>query len=379
MSVTPQLRAEVIRDVLDAGEQRLILRHTAGKSLDALAQLYPHLEGPNGVQRRLNEITAKVETALDERRNGSLARLAQQADDDDNSGGIIIRHAASNGTGAVPAKPSTAPPSRPAPVPSSSPSPPVLDTPRPSPPRPPTPPATASRDAQVLELLREEPRSAANIAQTLAVQRTLIVKALARLKKREAAEPTSEASYDYERTGKGGPPATVWRIAGDTRTCSQPAPTSHPTSPAARDHATERAEKVLTILRGRATSRRALRDALSETSHNIRFTLEELQRDGRAFPTQHSARDWVGTDGQHGRPSVIWQATGGPHYLAPVKTYPVVDMPSIPRVMQSPSTAKPSPRGDGDVLTRGEALALVALARERTTNLFDDLEALLRG
>jgi hypothetical protein len=45
----------------------------------------------------------------------------------------------------------------------------------------------------------------------------------------------------------------------------------------------------------------------------------------------------------------------------------------------TPNVCHPSARGDADTLTRGEALALVAIAREATTNLPDDLEALLRG
>jgi hypothetical protein len=55
---------DVAREVLDAVEMKLWLRRRAGKSIRALAQLYRHLGGENGVEEALEAAQGKINARL---------------------------------------------------------------------------------------------------------------------------------------------------------------------------------------------------------------------------------------------------------------------------------------------------------------------------
>jgi hypothetical protein len=55
---------DVAREVLDAAEMQLWLRRRAGKSIQALAQLYRHLGGENGVEDALEAAQGKINARL---------------------------------------------------------------------------------------------------------------------------------------------------------------------------------------------------------------------------------------------------------------------------------------------------------------------------
>lgn len=155
--VDADTKVRLLRQHCDSNDVQLWLRrHAQAKSLHALAQMYPHLEGENGVQERLNEIEMTLQAAVHEHEMGHVgAKVGAIADEtdrerEDNAGGVPIRSVPTgtlNGAGAGPAEPrsATTPPSRPAPAPSSSPSPSISpDRSRSSTSPPRTPPAASN-------------------------------------------------------------------------------------------------------------------------------------------------------------------------------------------------------------------------------------------
>lgn len=339
--VSAQLQAEVIRDVLDPREQQLYLKWKGGKSLHALAQIYRQFEGENGVREHLNELEALIQAAAEQRLNGGAtsarAEHARRDEDDDNSGGIPIKRTSAK---TPDPKPQATPPSQaPPPSPSAQPSTASLDADRRTPARS-VVPATARRDERVEALLREEPRSAANMAERLGISRAIVRKALERLALRKVAESSGEATWDYRRKIRSGPPAVAWRIVGDTRTVRVPAADKrpHPSTPAARDVAGQRDALVLAALRERPRSQRALAGDLDSNAHLIRQSLTRLEGLGKVKPSGVGAHDWTGAINGRGRPSNVWEAVGGPAYERP--TPPPVAIAPNGVATYAPSLAK---------------------------------------
>jgi DNA-binding CsgD family transcriptional regulator len=192
MSAT--LRAQAIKDALTPHEQQLVLRAAAGKSPAALAAIYRQYEGENDVIATLSRLERKIDAHLD--KTGGRTPLERLRHDprDDATGGIPIKTVPPRNEGTTTAR---------------------------------------ERDAQVEVLLRQKPRSPANIGEMLGIHRHPARKSLERLRKRGIAEPSGETAFDYTRSAKGGSPAAIWRLVGDTRKAQTPPP-SEKTPKAAR-------------------------------------------------------------------------------------------------------------------------------------------------
>lgn len=228
--IDPELKARVIRDVLDRSEQVLYLQRFAqAKSLDALAKIHRQYEGPNGVAEKLNELQIRVEEECRRRAPGSLEqRLAQEVETDlDNSGGIPIKHVAA----AEPAKPSssTGPPTRPAaatprnrPSPRSSPPPAPAPAPKPEPAAKPAP--SRGRPA-VLKGQRDRERILAYVGEHGECRQQEIARAL-------GISTGSIGSFTSQLLGEG---KLVDRKTGRARYFRLPgAPVAEPTPPPAK-------------------------------------------------------------------------------------------------------------------------------------------------
>lgn len=322
--------ARIIARDFEPHEQQLFLRHRAGKSSHALAQVYRQYHGENDVREKLNELLARLGSAMSEQTGtGPAAAAAERAardEEDDSSGGIPVRSVAAGTLNGGGAGGHSLPPTRPAPRPSVLPSAPVLDTQPASPAR-----ATrvapggrtdherdaAVRDEKARVLLEAEPCSAAHIAEALGCSRGAIRKSLERMNRRGVAEPTGEATYDFTRSGAGGPPATAWRLVGDTRTVRFPAETHHPATAASRELIRARREKVLAVLMERPRTQRALCFDCEMRAPLMRTTLTGLADEGKARRTEYTAHDWQGSGKGRGRPSHVWEAIDGPAYAPP--------------------------------------------------------------
>lgn len=248
MPTPAELRARVVNDVLDSHEQLLYLRHKAGKSLHALAQLYRQYEGENGVQEALNKIHGKVEEALRSRVTGTSAadvvRKQIAADEDDGLGGLPIRtrtpsrrpvrppsrtsgggglngtHRANlarskDGAGAA-GEPRATPPIQPAPARPSDgrPSSPILDTPASSPSRAPRAAGEPRRSGfaaeAVLEALEGGPKIPSEIGAAVTFSKASVCRALALLEEQGRVIDTR-----FRRVGPlGGKPSKVWGLPG---------------------------------------------------------------------------------------------------------------------------------------------------------------------
>lgn len=353
MPTSAALQIDVINEVCNEHEKTLLRRVAQKKSPHALAQLYRgRYEGENGVEEAVDAIKRKIEERMRERLNGSAARAPRAPapkprpgdEDDDGDGGMPVRRVGRNDSPAQPKRGSTTRPPTTAPARASS----TPTKPAPAPPET----ETEKRDARVTALLKEQPRSGASIAERLGVSRSLVRKSLERLQARRIAEPSGEATYDYKRKSGGGPPATAWRLVGDTRKVAAPAKTHHPMSAEQREATVLREKRVLELLTECPRSQRALADAIEEPLHNVRTALEALLAAKLIRDTGCTAHDWVGAVPGRGRPSKVWTPAGAINRLAPL-----VDMPSAknPAVMISPN----------GVGVRAPSLAVVLQAVDR--------------